>query len=106
MRKSIFVALVLLISLCANPYNPVFAAGCVATGDSCRLACQTRLSGDDQAAGRAGCISRCVTDQAACVAQSTIDEAARTANRDVLPWFDRQVERARSMIDEFWRRTP
>jgi hypothetical protein len=106
MLKSIFMALGLLIILIAAPFYSVAAASCVATGDSCRLACQTRLSGDDQAAGRAGCISRCVTDQAACVAQMTIDEAARTANRDVLPWFDRQVERARSLYDEFWRRNP
>lgn len=82
------------------------AADCGAVADSCRMACQSRLGAADQDAARAGCVARCGTDQAACVAQSAIDEAGKTAERDVLPWIDRQTERARSLLDEFWRRTP
>jgi hypothetical protein len=82
------------------------AANCGALSDSCRLACQSRLGAPDQDAARAGCVARCAADQAACVAQSAVDEAGKTAQREVLPWIDRQAERARSLFDEFWRRTP
>jgi hypothetical protein len=82
------------------------AADCGVAAGSCRMACQSRLGAADQDAARAGCMARCGTDQAACVAQSAIDEAGKTAERDVLPWIDRQTERARSLLDEFWRRNP
>ncbi len=101
MMKAFFLA----AGLAALLSTPA-AADCGAASDSCRLACQTRLGGTEQDAARAGCVARCATDQAACVAQSAIDEAGKTAQRDVLPWIDRQTERARSLLDEFWRRNP
>ncbi len=98
MIRSLLV-LAVLATLALAP--PVAASECATTGDACHLACQSRLGAPDQDAARAGCVARCVTDKAACVAQSAFDDAARAANRDVLPWLDRQTERARSMIDEF-----
>lgn len=101
MIRSLFFAAGLL----ALSFSPA-AADCGVTADSCRMACQSRLGAADQDAARAGCVARCGADQAACVAQSAIDEAGKTAQRDVMPWIDRQTERARSMLDEFWRRNP
>jgi len=100
-----FRALLFVAGLTALIASPA-AADCGATADSCRTACQSRLGASDQDAARAGCVARCGTDQAACVAQSAIDEANKTAQRDVLPWIDRQTDRVRSMLDEFWRRNP
>ena len=90
----------LLAALALALLTNTASADCGRKSETCQNACQERLGGVDQGAARAGCIARCTADQAACVTQSAIDEAEKSAQREVLPWISRQSERVRTFVDE------